>query len=98
MDTLLNLSHMLVGAALAALFAAGTWRLLRGPSPLDRILGFDAAALALVGYMTSESIRLRRSDFFELILLFTLFGFLGTTWLVLYLWHHPRPTPTEDAP
>lgn len=71
---------ILVLAVLAALY-----RMVKGPSILDRILSFDLVATGGVAFMAILSIRWETAYFLELILIFTMLGFFGTVAFVFYL-------------
>ncbi len=68
--------------------SAGLWRIARGPTNLDRIVGFDAVMVALVGMIVLFSIRERTAEYVELILLVTALGFLTT---VSYFYYFSQP-------
>lgn len=70
---------------LTAAILAGLWRMVLGPTILDRILSFDMIAICSVAYMGILSIRWDTTFFLELILIFTLLGFFGTVAFVFYL-------------
>ncbi len=63
----------------------GIIRLWRGPSVLDRIMGFDLVTTSSVGIIILLSILWKVPVFLELILIFSLLGFFGTVAFVFYL-------------
>jgi multicomponent Na+:H+ antiporter subunit F len=73
------------GAGLGLAVLLGLWRLARGPTVLDRIVAFDVVTVSVVGMMTVLSLRWRTTEFLELILVFTLLGFVQTVALTQYL-------------
>ena len=75
----------LAGAGLGLAVLLGLWRLARGPTVLDRIVAFDVVTVSVVGMMTVLSLRWRTTEFLELILVFTLLGFVQTVALTQYL-------------
>lgn len=84
--------HLIIYASIALL--AGTislalWRLLAGPSILDRIIAFDLVALAIVGLMVLLSVWWNTHLFIEIMLIFSLLGFVGTIAFVCYLHNDP---------
>jgi multisubunit Na+/H+ antiporter MnhF subunit len=89
---------------LAVLLSLG--RLVRGPTVLDRILAFDLIATSIVGMIALLSVWWRTPLYLELILIFTLLGFVGTTAFVFHLHKtlparpHPsgRETPAPKPP
>jgi multisubunit Na+/H+ antiporter MnhF subunit len=56
-----------------------------GPSVLDRIIGFDAGAICMVGMMVLVSVRWHTSLLIETMLIFSLLGFVGAIGFVSYL-------------
>lgn len=82
---------MLVVAVLAALY-----RMVRGPSILDRILSFDMVAICGVAFMAILSIRWKTAYFLELILIFTMLGFFGTVAFVFYLERTFKVFPPDE--
>ena len=75
---------LLVGAAGMAL-----WRILMGPNVLDRIIAFDLIAISIVGMIILLSIWWKTHLFIEIMLIFSLLGFVGTVAYVCYLLTHP---------
>lgn len=73
----------LVAVALAAMLCM--FRIVRGPSPFDRVLAFDCLALDLVGAILLESILLETDVFVDIALVVLLLGFIGTMSLATYL-------------
>lgn len=69
--------------ALAVLLALA--RIARGPGVLNRVLAFDLVATAVVGLIVLLSLRWRSVFYLELILIFTMLGFLSSVAFVLYL-------------
>ncbi len=82
---------LLVIAVLAALY-----RMVKGPSVLDRILSFDLVAICGVAFMAILSIRWKTTYFLELILVFSLLGFFGTVAFVFYLERTFKVFPPDD--
>lgn len=77
--------------------AMAIYRLFAGPSLLDRILGFDMAAICIIGMIVLLSVYWRTSVFIEILLIFSLLGFVGAVAFVSYLngnpermWHKMR--------
>ncbi|HAB18772.1 MAG TPA: monovalent cation/H+ antiporter complex subunit F [Verrucomicrobiota bacterium] len=89
-----------VGLAVSVLL--GLWRLVRGPSVLNRLLAFDIVTVSVVGWMALLSIYWRTTDYLELILVFTLLGFVSTVALTQYLQktldRQPDDRPTKQLP
>ena len=63
---------------LLGVIAAGLWRLARGPSVFDRIIGFDTVMVAMVGWLVLFSIRAGTEEYLELIMVVTALGFFTT--------------------
>ncbi len=80
-DVVLNLGFGML--ALAILL--GAVRLVRGPSIMDRVMAFDLITTCVVGMIVLLSIRWRTVLYLELILVFSLLGFLTTVAFVFYL-------------
>lgn len=81
LNTAITLALALVGAALAMNF----WRLLRGPSMLDRVLALDTLYVNSIALLVLRGIQLSSALYFEAALLIALMGFIGTVALCKYL-------------
>jgi len=72
-----------------SLLGAGTlislWRLLRGPTPLDRLLAFDTINGIVVALIALLSVAWQETYYLEALLLFSVFGFLSVSTIVFYL-------------
>jgi multicomponent Na+:H+ antiporter subunit F len=77
-------SLMLLAAATLALY-----RLLAGPTLLDRIVGFDMGAICIVGMIALLSLYWKTDVFLEIMVIFSLLGFVGTVAFVSYLFSNP---------
>lgn len=85
------------GILLMLALLAGLFRMVTGPTILDRILAFDMLAIGGVALMGLLSIRWDTALFLELILIFSLLGFFGTVALVFYLQKsYPAYPPDEE--
>lgn len=71
----------LVSAAVAMCF----WRLLKGPTVLDRILALDTLYVNAIALLVLLGIHISSTLFFEAALLIALMGFIGTVALCKYL-------------
>lgn len=79
---------------------AGLWRIARGPTVFDRIIGFDTVMVAIVGWIVVFSIRERTAEYLELVVVVTGLGFFATVSYFYYLSQAgPRPdrAPEEDG-
>jgi multicomponent K+:H+ antiporter subunit F len=70
-----------IGAAVLLNF----WRLVRGPSPADRILALDTMYVNTTALLVLLGIHLNCTAYFEAALLIALLGFVGTVALCTYL-------------
>lgn len=77
----IQIALALVTAAVAMSF----WRLLRGPTVPDRILGLDTLYVNTIALLVLLGIHLGSALFFEAALLIALMGFIGTVALCKYL-------------
>jgi len=75
----------------------GLVRLARGPTVLDRVLAFDLIATCAVAMVLLLSIQWNTALYLELILIFSLLGFLTTVAFVFYL-HKTVETPPTANP
>jgi len=81
LDIVLPIAFGLVAVAVAMSF----WRLLRGPSALDRILALDTLNINTIALLVLLGIHLSSALFFEAALLIALMGFISTVALCKYL-------------
>lgn len=54
------------------------WRLLRGPTVMDRVLAVDTMVINVIALIILFGIEQRTTMFFEAALLFAMFGFIST--------------------
>lgn len=80
-DICVTISFVILG--LATLLALR--RVFSGPSVLDRIIGFDAGAICMIGMMVLLSVRWKTGILIEIMMIFSLLGFVGTIAFVSYL-------------
>lgn len=75
------------------------YRLFRGPTVIDRLLAFDGIATCSVGILALLSLLWETDIYVELILVYSLLGFVSTVGLVLYL-HRTIPVrnPGDKEP
>jgi len=74
---------------LAATATLALFRVLRGPSIVDRIIGFDLVATTIGGMIVLLSVWWKTHLFIEIMLIFSLLGFVGTVAFVSYLHNNP---------
>lgn len=96
----MNLVFYLTGACVAAGIACGLYRLLRGPSVVDRLLAFDMITVSAVGGVVLVSALRHTADYLELILILASLGFFGTVAMVFLLDRTPEEPEEsgEDRP
>ena len=88
-----NLVFVLGWVTLLGVVAAGFWRIARGPSVFDRIIGFDTVMIAIVGWLVLFSIHVGTREYLELIIVVTALGFFTT---VSYFYYLSQPTRGAD--
>lgn len=84
----MNLLNTVLPWAMAAFALAMTlnaWRLLRGPSPVDRILALDTLYINALALLVLLGIQRGTALYFEAALLIAMLGFAGTVALSKYL-------------
>lgn len=94
---MIPLSRLLIELAFYILIVAtllGFYRLVRGPTVVDRIMSFDSVVLCSVGLIVLLSRTWETSVFLELVLIVSCLGFFGTVALVSYL-KRTLPDPKE---
>lgn len=74
---------------LTATAGMALFRLLSGPTIVDRIIGFDLLATSIGGMIILLSIWWKTHLFIEIMLIFSLLGFVGTVAFVSYLHNNP---------
>ncbi len=70
---------------LAAATLIALRRVFSGPSVLDRIIGFDAGAICMIGMIVLLSVFWKTALLIEIMMIFSLLGFVGTIAFVSYL-------------
>jgi multicomponent K+:H+ antiporter subunit F len=65
-------------AALSVSVLLCLWRLLRGPSLMDRVLAVDTTVINVTALIILFGIQQRTTMLFETALLFAMFGFIST--------------------
>ena len=64
--------------ALSLAVLLNLWRLVRGPSLMDRVLAVDTMVINIIALIILFGIQERTTIFFEAALLFAMFGFIST--------------------
>jgi multisubunit Na+/H+ antiporter MnhF subunit len=83
-----------VNASMVILAASVSLTLLRlfiGPTVFDRIMSFDNVAVSIVGMVAILSVKWNSVDYLDIILLFTILGFVSTVAFCLFLHRVYRP-------
>lgn len=83
--TLANLDLYIVGIFVSAAVCVGVWRLAKGPTTLDRMLGFDSVAITVSGLVLVFSAATGSTDFLEFVFILSALGFLTTVSYFYYL-------------
>lgn len=77
----ITISLVLIGIALLL----NLWRLLKGPSRLDRFLALDTMFINSIGVIILMGLRFGTPLYFEAALLIAMLGFVGTVALCKFL-------------
>jgi len=77
------------------LSAVAVWRIARGPTTLDRMVGLDAILVAMVTIVAIFSLQTETVDFMEMIILLAALGFFTTVAFYYYL-AQPKRRVNED--
>jgi multisubunit Na+/H+ antiporter MnhF subunit len=77
------------------LSGVAVWRITHGPTTLDRMVGLDAIAVAMVTIVAMFSLQTEALGFLEMILIITALGFF-TTVLFYYYLAQPKRRAGED--
>lgn len=86
-------AYYVVWLMLLFVAGAGIWRIARGPTVFDRIIGFDTVMVAIVGWIVVFSIREQTAEYLELIVVVTGLGFFAT---VSYFYYLSQAAPRSD--
>ncbi len=70
---------------LAVALAGAIWRILRGPTLPDRVLGLDLMSIVLLCFGALFALATGESAFLDVALTLALIGFLGTVALARYI-------------
>lgn len=70
---------------IAAALLMNLWRLLRGPSVIDRVLALDTLSVNAVALIVAYGIMRGTTAFFEAAMLIALLGFVSTVALCKYV-------------
>jgi len=81
LDAVLLFADLIISIAIVL----ALYRMLKGPTVVDRIMSFDQVAISLVAFTALLSIQWHTAFFLELILIISSLGFFGTVAFVYYL-------------
>lgn len=87
---MIELAALVCLPLLAAAASLALWRLFLGPTVPDRTIAFDMLAICIVAMMVLLSIFWETSLLIEIMLIFSLLGFVGTVAFVSYLLSNPN--------
>lgn len=85
MHSLINWASMFSLGCFAVGLACATWRLLRGPTPADRVLALDTMYLDGMLMILVLGLRAGTDLYFDIALLISMLGFASTTAMAKYL-------------
>lgn len=91
--TLENLDLYIVGFVVAMAMAVGVWRIAKGPTTLDRMLGFDSVVITVSGLVLVFAAATKSTDYTEFVFVLAALGFLTTVSYFYYL----MQLPSDDA-
>lgn len=80
-----NLDLFFIGLAVAIAAGVGVWRVAKGPTILDRMLGFDIVTITVSGLVVVFSAATQSTDFIEFVFILSALGFLTTVAYFYYL-------------
>ncbi|WP_227934878.1 Na(+)/H(+) antiporter subunit F1 [Alkalihalobacillus deserti] len=70
---------LIIAMSLLSLSLSGSiYRIIKGPSPADRVIALDTVGITMIALVAVLSILLRTSAFLEVILLIGILAFIGT--------------------
>jgi multicomponent Na+:H+ antiporter subunit F len=70
---------LIIAMSLLSLSLLGSlYRIIKGPSPADRVIALDTVGITMIALVAVLSILLRTSAFLEVILLIGILAFIGT--------------------
>lgn len=64
---------------------AAFWRIAKGPTTLDRMIGFDLLTISVIALMILFSVHENTGEYLELIIIVTALGFFSTVAYFYYL-------------
>ncbi|HSV93516.1 MAG TPA: monovalent cation/H+ antiporter complex subunit F [Desulfobacterales bacterium] len=79
------LSHQLMAAFFLVSSLAGLYRVLRGPSSADRLVGLNLVAAQVLAILVVVAVDERRDIYLDVALVYDIFGFVGVLAIARYL-------------
>ena len=82
------IENNILALSIAILFVGlffSLYRMVKGPTVMDRLLSFDGMALTVVSIMAILSVVWKSAQYMDIILVFSAFGFFGTVVFSFYL-------------
>jgi multisubunit Na+/H+ antiporter MnhF subunit len=86
---MMELVALICLALLTAAAIMSLWRMVAGPTVPDRTIAFDMLAICVVAIMALLSIVWDTALFIEIMMIYSLLGFVGTIAFVSYLLTNP---------
>ena len=80
-----NLIVMLSFAMLLIAFALAFVRIVKGPTPRDRIVALDLIASTTMGFILVYSVVINKAMYFDIVIVISLISFIGTVAISTYL-------------
>ena len=80
-----NLMLMLSFAMLLIAFALAFVRIVKGPTPRDRIVALDLIASTTMGFILVYSVVINKAMYFDIVIVISLISFIGTVAISTYL-------------
>lgn len=82
---------------LLATLLLSVWRMIKGPTTMDRILSFDAFAICIIAIIVLLFMKWKSEFYIDLVLVFSVLGFFGTVTYAYYL-HKTYPVHHNEKP
>ena len=83
--TYYNLILILSSVMLLIAFALAFARIVKGPTPRDRIVALDLIASITMGFILIYSVVINKSMYFDIVIVISLISFIGTVAISTYL-------------
>ncbi|HUI33803.1 MAG: monovalent cation/H+ antiporter complex subunit F [Dysgonamonadaceae bacterium] len=80
-----NLILILTSTMLLIAFALAFARIVKGPTPRDRIVALDLIASITMGFILVYSVVINKAMYFDIVIVISLISFIGTVAMSTYL-------------